>query len=336
MTKPVLVVGAGLAGCTLAWQLHFRGLTPRLLDRGDPHAASRVAAGLITPVTGKRMAISWKFDTVWPVAVDFYRRMERELGTPLLHVRPAVRLFQSADERAAFDSRRTMLGPLVCDIDPSLDESFPSPHGGFAMPDAAVLDVATYLRLTRERFGCVEADCDPGRDEAETVVFCHGYSPTPDPQFPWVTFNPTKGDILSLDIPGLREERTVHRGGWLARMADGSYRAGATHVRDDFTPGPSAMGRVVVEAIVRGITDRPFTVIGHGGAVRPIVRESRPVLGIHPLNPRFAYFNGLGSKGSLLAPYYAGQLAVAILGRGEIDADVDVAKAPGAPGGTTT
>ena len=331
MTKTASVIGAGLAGSTLAWQFHFRGLTPRLIDRGDPHAASRVAAGLITPVTGKRMAVSWKFDSLWPVAVDFYRRIEAELGTPLLHVRPAVRLFQSTDERAAFESRRTMLGSLVCDIDPSLDESIPSPHGGFAMPDAAVLDVATYLRMTRERFGCGEADYEPGRDEGETVVFCRGYSQTPDPLFPWVLFNPTKGDILSLDIPRLNEGRTVHRGGWLARMADGTYRAGATHVRDDLAPGPSQTGRETVEAIVRGITDRPFTVTGHGAAVRPIVRESRPVLGIHPLHRRFAYFNGLGSKGSLLAPYYARQLADAILGRGEIDGDVDVAKLPGAP-----
>ena len=52
-------------------------------------------------------------------------------------------------------------------------------------------------------------------------------------------------------------------------------------------------------------------------AVRPVIDAGYPVLGRHPTQPRLAYFNGLGSKGSLLAPFYAGQLADAILGRGD-------------------
>jgi glycine oxidase len=337
------IIGAGLAGTTLAWQLHFAGARPILFDRFDSASASRVAAGLITPVTGKRMAVSWNWDTVWPAAQDFYRRVESVLGTSFFHPRTAIRLFQSEEERTAFERRRDMLAPYVEPL-PTID--VPHPFGGFVMPHAAVLDAKTYLAASHAFFRTIEEDIDPLRDliirsdsvslsrfelEAESVAFCQGYAGRGHPLFPWITFNPTRGDILSLDIPGLVEDRIIHSGGWLARMSDGSYRAGSTYERERLDPIPDATGRAEVERIVRAITDRPFTVVDHRTAVRPTIRESRPVLGLHPFQPRLAYFNGLGSKGSLIAPHYAGQLARAILRTGEVDADVNVAKMPGTP-----
>ena len=47
----VLVVGAGLAGLPVAWELARRGATVRIVDRGEPGAGtSRVAAGMLAPV----------------------------------------------------------------------------------------------------------------------------------------------------------------------------------------------------------------------------------------------------------------------------------------------
>lgn len=338
-----IIVGAGLAGTTLAWQLHFAGAKAILLDRFDPTAASRVAAGLITPVTGKRMAVSWNWDTVWPVAQDFYRRVESVLGTSFFHPRTAIRLFQSEEERTAFEQRRDMLAPYV---EPLQAIDMPHPFGGFAMPHAAILDAKTYLAASHAFFRTIEADIDAQRDvtirsdsvsiprfemEGAVVVFCQGYAGRGHPRFPWITFNPTRGDILSLDIPGLVEDRIIHSGGWLARMPDGTYRAGSTYERERLEPIPDATGRAEVERIVRTITEQPFTIVDHQTAVRPTIRESRPVLGLHPFQPRLAYFNGLGSKGSLIAPYYAGQLARALLGIDVVDENVNVAKMAGTP-----
>ncbi|MFY7875920.1 MAG: FAD-dependent oxidoreductase, partial [Pirellula sp.] len=52
------MVGGGLAGCAVAWQAHFRGLKVLLIDRQDPDSSSRVAAGLVTSITGTRAAAS--------------------------------------------------------------------------------------------------------------------------------------------------------------------------------------------------------------------------------------------------------------------------------------
>lgn len=327
ISKPIVIVGAGIAGATLAWQCHFAGVRPILYDRNDPAASSRAAAGLITPVTGKRLAPSWKIETVWPVALAFYRRVEKEIGKPILSVQPAVRLFQSADERTAFHDREELLAPFLVPINPPLNDAFIQPYGGFSMAPAAVLDVKTYLAKTRSVFQVIQDDFDSSKVSPDcTTVMCRGFAGRDDPHFPGITFNPTKGDILSLEIPDLVESRTIHAAGWLTRVSDGTYRAGSTYERVDLTANPTAFGREDVERKLKTFLKCPYTVIDHQATARPIIRESRPVLGIHPTRPHLAYFNGLGSKGSLMAPYYAGQLANAILGRGQIDADVDVAK----------
>jgi len=52
-----LIVGQGLAGSLLAWELIQRGCSVLVVDKGEENA-SQVAAGLINPVTGIRFVKS--------------------------------------------------------------------------------------------------------------------------------------------------------------------------------------------------------------------------------------------------------------------------------------
>ena len=74
-----VIVGQGLAGTTLAWQLLRRGRSVLVIDREGGVTSSRIAAGLITPVTGKRLAKSWRWEELYPAAVAFYRSLEAEI-----------------------------------------------------------------------------------------------------------------------------------------------------------------------------------------------------------------------------------------------------------------
>src|SRR5436190_1596500 len=108
-----VIVGQGLAGTTLAWQLRRRGQRVLVIDHEGGGSASRIAAGLVTPVTGKRLAKSWRWDELFPAAVTFYRSLEAEIGGAFFHQRPAVRLFADEAERDEFERRaETMLAGL--------------------------------------------------------------------------------------------------------------------------------------------------------------------------------------------------------------------------------
>ena len=90
-----LIVGAGIAGTTLAWALVRRGRTVRLIDREPPSTASRVAAGLLTPITGKKPVVSWRWHQLRPAAERFYRQVEVTVGRRFFHSRPILRVMTS-------------------------------------------------------------------------------------------------------------------------------------------------------------------------------------------------------------------------------------------------
>jgi glycine/D-amino acid oxidase-like deaminating enzyme len=326
------IVGQGLAGTALAWHLLRRGRRVLVLDRERGPSASRVAAGLITPVTGKRLARGRRWDELFPAAVEFYRSVERETGASFFHQKPSLRLFGDEAERDEFRRREARMLRGLVRPGPAINaEWFAAPFGGFEMPAAARLDVARFLDASRDHFRArgayATADVTgPESLDAETVVLCRGYSPEPDPWFGGIRFNAAKGEILTVRIPGLAEGRVVHRGIWLVPAGGEVFHAGATHTWDPLDATPTAAGRAEIEAKLRAFLKLPYDVIGHRAAVRPVIDAGFPVLGRHPDNPRLAYFNGLGAKGSLLAPFFANQLAAHLCGEGEIEGEVGVRK----------
>jgi glycine/D-amino acid oxidase-like deaminating enzyme len=340
-----LIVGQGLAGTTLAWALLLRGRNVMVADAERGRSASRIAAGLITPVTGKRLAKSWRWEELYPTAVEFYLAREADTRSRFFHRRPALRLFDDAAEQNEFHRREeTLLRALVRTEPPINTQWFAAVVGGFEMPAAARLDVPHYLDASREYFrsrnAYLTAEIDPRALEltasgvrgpslaisAQTVIFCRGFDAGADSWFGGIPFNAAKGEILTVRVPGLTEERVVHRGVWLAPVGGEVFRAGSTYTWEPLNALPTTDGRAEIESKLRAFLKLPFEVIDHRAAVRPVIDAGYPVLGRHPLHPQLAYFNGLGSKGSLLAPFFAEQLAAHLCGAGTIEDAVNVRK----------
>jgi len=341
------ILGQGIAGTTLAWQLRFAGHQVLVIDRGATNTASTIAAGLLTPITGQRLAANWRWSEAWPAAVGFYQRIERETHSRFFQTGPMVRLFANVEERTAYEQRAdTLLNGLVEDADPpGNSEWFATIHGSFAMAPAGRLDGPGYLEASRKVFdhdGAHRiADLDIATDidatgpkvrfprlgaTAQKVIFCQGYTKVPNPFFPDLQFRGAKGEILTLRIPGLEEHRVVHRGIWLMPMGDDLFRAGSTYDREHLDDEPTSVGRAEILGKLDEFLKLPYEVIEHKAAVRPVIFAGRPVIAQNKRDPRFGLFNGLGSKGALLAPYFAKQYAEYLCGRGKLDPEVDATK----------
>jgi glycine/D-amino acid oxidase-like deaminating enzyme len=306
-----IIVGQGLAGTSLAWQLLWRGRRILVVDRGDAVTASRIAAGLITPITGKRLAVDERFDEYFATAREFYRRVEAETGESFFHQPGSMRILRDGEECERFHRKRD--GELRGRISTaSLDAAhFDAPHGVFAIPDAARLDVPAYLAASRRVFeaeGSFRSGSFDARDaDAGYVIFCTGIAALREKKLPAEWFQPAKGEILTLRIPGLREDRIINRGVWLMRLEGDLYRAGATYSWDVLDDVPTTAGREELERRVKEFLKQPFEVVAHDAATRPITPDRQPIL--KQLSPRVWAFNGLGSKGALLAPHFAERLA---------------------------
>lgn len=339
-----LIVGQGLAGTSLAWALRREGASILIVDRDEPVTSSKIAAGLMTSVTGQRLVPSWRWDELWPAACAFYREIERELGETVFFPRPMVRLLTSPLEEEFVARRRAseharLIQPLST---PLRNDWFAPASSAIEFPEGGRLDVPRFLSLSREAF-CrrgefasaslpLPAGLEPTAGGvlvpaldllADRVVFCQGIAARDNPWLGRLRFNPARGEILTIRVPGLDEDRILHRGLWLARQSAETYRVGATYDWKDLDAGPTAAGREELIAKLRDLLRLPFEVVGHDAAIRPILHHLAPVAGFLPGSPRLGLFNGLGSKGALQAPFFAQQLAAHLV-RGEpLDPEVD-------------
>lgn len=316
MTPNVLIRGGGLAGVTLGWALIRRDVPFQIVDDARAVTSSKIAAGLMTPITGKRLAESRRWNEFFPIAVEFYRWVETKLGATCFVPKSIIRLFINEVE----EKRLNRTSHLVSATAPLLPSFVNAPFGAFEMPNAGQLRVRDYVERSLEYFTGLP-QCQP-----DVTIYCEGYRTDPHPLFP-VPMRPAKGEILTVRLPGLMEQRVLNLGGfWLLQHMDDIYHFGATYSWDQLDCIPTEAGRAELEARLRQLISVPYEVLDHRAAVRPITLTQRPRLGFHPKHPDLGYFNGLSSKGALLAPRYAEMLVDALLGTGEIEDDVNVAK----------
>jgi len=318
-----IIVGQGLAGTTLAWQLTEAGQRVLVIDANERVTSSKIAAGLITPITGKRLVLSWNYDQFFPAAQTFYQRVEQLTGQKFFHERIALRLFKSDAEQSDWSVRsqkpeyRRHLAKSFLNL--TDDPVFcTGTIGGFAM-DAAQLDVAAYLEASRAVLHCEESVLDWERDvllgkkgvvvkghRARYLISCEGYAAACNPHFGWVPFLAAKGDILTVRFHSPIPQFNLHCGVWVAPTADPEiFRVGSTYDWKTLDQVPSLAARRKIENKLEEFIRIPYTVMDHQAAVRPIISESKATIGLHRDHDCLGFLNGLGSKGALLAPWYA-------------------------------
>jgi glycine oxidase len=340
-----LIVGQGLAGSLLACLLQMEGQSVLVIDNGHRTAASLSAAGIMNPITGKRLNRPLLVDRLLQEAFTIYPLVEQFLGSSFFRRRTVLRVLQSAVEQRQWNAHlesgdyAKYLGSIDCSRTTGSEKWF----GGFEVTLAGQLDVATFIRRARDRFNVMgqldesEFDYDELRFSksgvswngcaAKTVIFCEGYQLRSNPFFNSIQLNPAKGEILTLRAPNFTDDRIIQRGKWLFRSATNEIKAGTTYCWNGLDETPTRLAREEIEQSIRLFTEFDFEVIDQTAGVRPVIRiDNRPIVGIHPENKRVAVLNGLGSKGVLQAPFASRQL-IGSLERGEpIHPDFDVCR----------
>ena len=322
-----LILGQGLAGTAIAWRLWERGLPFLIVDRDEPVTSSKIAAGLLTPITGMRMSLNENYGPWLCEAVTFYRHKERLLGQRFLHAQPHLRLCKNGKEAERWAKRQAdaevqRFTRALRTPDPSI---FTNQHGGFEMKHAGWLDTAGYLSASRAYFenaGCwMKADLSAssialtqdhvtwqGRDFSH-VIHCTGWAAMKHPLFDWVPFQPVRGTILTARADLQGERRILHHGCWMLPHKDGTLRVGSTfELRFDDPHGFDAEAVDELKRKLHHAVPVPVEILDQQSAVRPAIAQQRTLIGTHPAQPRVAFFNGLGSKGTLRAPHFSALL----------------------------
>src|SRR5215203_7203668 len=77
MQVDYLIIGQGICGTMLSWFLHKEGKSFLVIDDNNENSSSKIAAGIINPVTGRRYVTTWMIDDL----LSFAQQSYTEIGT---------------------------------------------------------------------------------------------------------------------------------------------------------------------------------------------------------------------------------------------------------------
>ena len=360
MSPDVIVVGGGVVGASIAYQLAKRGATVTVIDRGeDPGPATPASAGLLLPVAeGARQGPMFEFgreslrlfDSLVSelrerTGVDVgYRRSgliqvalnEAEVGR--------LRLRRSWDERAGM-SVTWMDRDRAQEVEPALGSTcqaalfsadahqVDAPSLADACLVAAVSLGATVHRGATVDSLLIEGDrvagvrCGLDETRAPEVVLANGawagsWSESLECRLP---IRPVRGQIVSLRSDHLLPRNIIfNENGYLVRKHDGNIYVGATEEEVGFDSRPTLDGAAgLLQLALRlapGLSQAAFHTMRVG--LRPATPDRLPVIGRLSGWTGVSVATGHFRNGVLLAPI-TGEIIADLIGYGRPRISID-------------
>lgn len=325
-SQHVLIIGAGLAGTSLAHQLLAKGHRVQLIDRGTNHSTA-VAAGMVNPMVFRRMNKSWRLDEFISEARNFYLQLEQTVQDKLFHPIVIRRMLSSEQERNYWLERQKSpeFTDYLAEIN-SEDESYSLAQNHFGsgrLKSSFWVDAKRYYDLNIgyfERKGSLlKEDFDSSSFDENSliykgisydkVVFSVGYHQIDTPFFKELPIQQTKGQTIRIRSEEVPENESLNRKCFVLPLGNHVFRIGATYEWDnpDLNPTEEAKQELIGHLNVLG--DFSYDILDQQVGVRPTVLDRRPILGAHHSIKNVFLFNGLGTKGYLMAPTLARELA---------------------------
>lgn len=334
MTR-ILIIGHGIAGALLAQTLYTLGAEVDVLDNGMP-GASRVAAGIINPITGKRYVKSWRFEVFFQEAAAQYRTLESRFGLRFFYEMPIYRVLNSKEAENEWSARSGQeayqsLMNLSQEAGPwSPFVQHPGLWGlcgqSARIDFPALLHASADFWAQRGRFVRQHLNPEHLPSGYDFYLFCEGQMAATNPYFQHLPWQLSKGELLLIQIPSAKvaPKAMLKDGIMLVPIGENLYWAGSNYVWDTLNDVPGDAGLAEIKAALARMLAVPWEVVGQAAAVRPTVRDRRPFIGLHPAHPKIGILNGLGTKAALLAPYWAKHFARHLLLKEPLDPEVDI------------
>lgn len=342
--KNYLIIGGGIAGVTIAHQLHNRNLTFDLVDDNPKYNSTKVAAGFWNPIVFKRLTMSYNADKMMPKLKEFYSDIEQKLTNKLVYNIPQLKIFSTKEERHRFIDKA-----IVSEVSQFLDEEpieeiagIKAPFGMGKVIGTGYIDTAEYIEKSLKYFesnsSFIERKIDYSEveytheyvkyngEKYDKVIYCEGYHAVNNPLFPELKLKPTKGELLILKIPGLSQDYAFAKSAGLIPLGNQQFIVGSTYDWEDMSEDITEAAKKKLLYNLSDFLESDYTVIDHQAGIRPSSYDRRPIIGMSKLQTIAYIMNGLGTKGVMYAPYYSDMLIDSIENGAVIDEEVDYAR----------
>lgn len=324
----IIVVGGGIAGSTMAYTLLQAGHKVVLINNTQLPYASSVAAGLYNPIVFKRIVPTWLANDVVPYCKQFYTNVETNTNTRFHFDIPILKLFTEQQEVDLWHKKQLdpTTAPWLGASNTNTINGIHNKHAGKATVNySGWVNVPLLLQAYNNYFAS-HANCTCINEQvnyeqlqvsnttinykhitANVIIFAEGVYVSNNPYFKHIQMKPTKGDVFKITA-NLSADYVLNKGCFLIPYASQQFIVGSTYNWHDNTWEPTPEGHAELLNKLNDIVNVPFTITQHSVGIRPTTHDRRPTLGAHPVHSNIFVFNGLGTKGVLLAPYLANHL----------------------------
>ncbi|MDA1258133.1 MAG: FAD-dependent oxidoreductase [Chloroflexi bacterium] len=350
----VVVVGAGAAGASVAYELVKRGLTVTMIERDSVAShASGFAYGGLFPTMGagipgpvlkhakrgvslhKRLAPELEDATGIDVELRAVRSLDLAADEEGFRKLEASLAWQSEEDLEAelldADGVRSLEPALIGDLAGGLlqrshfeVDSYKytlalvtafERAGGTHRPGDVVGLVRDGERVTGVRLG--SGDQVMGGAVVLATGPWAGDARDGESGLPRFPVKPKKGEILRMRFPGRDFVHRVSLGGhYIARKPDGLVWGGSTEEDAGFDDRPSTSARDSIMAGVLALAPalEGAEIVQHTACLRPVSADEMPIVGALPGYDGLFAANGAGKKGILLSPVMGRMVAGSIVG----------------------
>lgn len=340
----VIIVGSGLAGLSLAWELYFHQCAFVIIAQPHLSHSSIIAPGVWNPIVFKRLNPTWQASTLIQHLQHFYKQIENTIHQPLIQEYHILHALQNDKDKQYWQEKQERYPCYLQDIKTLHKTKYPLLKKDLlcgTVLQAGRLNTSAFIHYSLHFFNSIHAYFEQTFHhdrvqiygdfieynglKAKHLVFCEGYKVLQNPYFQFITLKPAKGEILHIQTPisVLPENTILHKHISIIPIHTHQYLIGSNYDWTNIHEQPTtAMRKKFLNAFCE-LFDVPFEILGHYAGIRPAA-DRRPIIGHHPVFRNLWIFNGLGTKGVMLAPYSAKQLVQAILYHTEIESEMNV------------
>ncbi len=322
----ILIIGQGIAGSLTAFMLHQQGVDFKVMDAGYENAASRVAAGMFTPISGKRKTLNAEMIQQIPFAIEVYKQIEKLLGKKILHLQNVYYVPDTIEEKQDLSLKTTNanFSQYVLSNQASI-QAIKQELGAFQITNSGWLDCALFtssfkdwlkqkdalieeafdyiaVKITRDKIQYKDIEC-------KRLIFCEGYHAADNPFIQEGTIIPCKGDMLTIEYKNCTEDFIIKKNAaYLISLGNNKYKGGSTYKwhNNDKTLYQPDKDEIVNK--LNAMLENEYSIVLHQSAIRPTTKNRQVVAIQHSSYPNLFILNGLGTKGVIQGPYYAKQI----------------------------
>lgn len=321
-----LIIGQGISGTFLSYHLLKAGKSIAVIDDNTPFTASKVASGVINPVTGRRIVRTWMIEELLPFSMQEYTALENTLGVSLVKESNLLDFHPSQQMKEAFEKRLDEEQKYLHQTNEHDWKNIFNFHFGVGeVSPCLLIDINSLLiswrnELIKQNI-LIEETFIPKHlvvDEetityknitANKIIFCDGVNGINNLFFKNLPYSANKGEAVIARIPGLDTAHIYKQGFSIVPWKEDFFWIGSTYEWNfsDALPTPAFKNKVA--GFLSYFLKTPFEIVDHIASVRPANMERRPFVGLHPKLKAVGILNGMGTKGCSLAPFFAKQFS---------------------------